>query len=138
MDRLVRITTALAVVAVAVVAAVVSYQHAYELVRSHGESGLTAKLLPFTVGGLIWAASMVAPAMANVIALAVVASRTKLDDPDALLRQPGIGHKLLPPPRPAGPLSSSPHRPVLNLARSGKRSSDSATASAPSVRNRLA
>jgi hypothetical protein len=59
MDRLIRITTALAVVAVAVVAAVISYQHAYELVRSHGESGVTARLLPFTVDGLIWAASMV-------------------------------------------------------------------------------
>ena len=30
-----------------------------ELVRSHGESGVTARLLPFTVDGLIWAASMV-------------------------------------------------------------------------------
>ena len=58
-DRLIRITTALAVMAVAVVAAVISYQHAYELVRSHGESGVTARLLPFTVDGLIWAASMV-------------------------------------------------------------------------------
>ena len=57
-DRLIRITTALAVVAVAVVAAVISYQHASELVRSHGESGVTARLLPFTVDGLIWAASM--------------------------------------------------------------------------------
>ena len=43
----------------AVVAAVISYQHAFELVRSHGEFGLTARLLPFTVNGLIWAASMV-------------------------------------------------------------------------------
>jgi Protein of unknown function (DUF2637) len=58
-DRLIRITTALAVVTVAVVAAIISYQHAYELVRSHGESGMTARLLPFTVDGLIWAASMV-------------------------------------------------------------------------------
>ena len=33
-DRLIRITTALAVVAVAVVAAIISYQHAYDLVRS--------------------------------------------------------------------------------------------------------
>jgi hypothetical protein len=41
MDRLIRITTALAVVAV--VAAVFSYEHAYELVRSHRESGLTAR-----------------------------------------------------------------------------------------------
>ena len=58
-DRLIRVTTALAVVAVAVVAAIISYQHAYELVRSHGESSVTARLLPFTVDGLIWAASMV-------------------------------------------------------------------------------
>ncbi len=59
MDRLIRITTVIAVMAVAVVAAVISYQHAYELVRLHGEFGTTARLLPFTVDGLIWAASMV-------------------------------------------------------------------------------
>jgi hypothetical protein len=58
-DRLIRLTTALAVGAVAGVAAIISYQHAYELVTSHGESGITAHLLPFTVDGLIWAASMV-------------------------------------------------------------------------------
>jgi hypothetical protein len=58
-DRLTRITTALAVLMVAGVAATISYQHAYELVRSHGETGVTARLLPFTVDGLIWAASMV-------------------------------------------------------------------------------
>ncbi len=58
-DRLIRITTAAAVITVAAVAAVISYQHAYELVRSHGEAGLTARLLPFTVDGLIWAASTV-------------------------------------------------------------------------------
>jgi uncharacterized protein DUF2637 len=58
-DRLIRFTTALAVMAVARVAAIISYQHAYELVRAHGEAGLTARLLPFTVDGLIWAASMV-------------------------------------------------------------------------------
>jgi hypothetical protein len=58
-DRLIRLTTALAVLAVAGVAAIISYQHAYELVSSHGETGLTARLLPFTVDGLIWAASMV-------------------------------------------------------------------------------
>ncbi|TDD69413.1 DUF2637 domain-containing protein [Actinomadura darangshiensis] len=46
-------------VAVAAVAAVISYRHAYELVHSHGESGPTARLVPFTVDGLIWAASMV-------------------------------------------------------------------------------
>ncbi|XNL83015.1 DUF2637 domain-containing protein [Actinomadura madurae] len=46
-------------VAVAAVAAVISYRHAYELVHAHGESGPTARLVPFTVDGLIWAASMV-------------------------------------------------------------------------------
>jgi Protein of unknown function (DUF2637) len=57
-DRLIRITTALAVATVAAVAAVISYRHAYELVSTHGESGLTARLVPFTVDGLILAASM--------------------------------------------------------------------------------
>jgi len=58
-DRLIRITTAIAVVIVATVAAVISYRRAYELVRMNGESGTTARLVPFTVDGLIWAASMV-------------------------------------------------------------------------------
>lgn len=44
-DRLIRLTTALAVLMVASVAVVISYQHAYELVRSHGETGMTAHLL---------------------------------------------------------------------------------------------
>ena len=57
-DRLIRITTALAVAAVAAVAAVISYRHAYELVSTPGESGLTARLAPFTVDGLILAAKM--------------------------------------------------------------------------------
>src|SRR5438270_850391 len=58
-DRLIRLTTALAVLMVAGVTAVISSQHAYELITSHGEIGFTARLLPFTVDGLIWAASMV-------------------------------------------------------------------------------
>ena len=57
-DKLIRITTALAVATVAAVAAVISYRHAYELVSTHGETGLTARLVPFTVDGLIVAASM--------------------------------------------------------------------------------
>lgn len=57
-DRLIRITTALAVATVAAVAAVISYRHAYELVSTHGETGLTARLIPFTVDRLILAASM--------------------------------------------------------------------------------
>jgi hypothetical protein len=58
-DRLVRITTALVVVGVATVAAIVSYQHAYELVRAHGDVGWTARLVPLTVDGLIYSSSMV-------------------------------------------------------------------------------
>src|SRR3984885_12197043 len=57
-DRLIRITPALAVAPVAAVAAFISYRHAYELVSTHGETGVTARLLPFTVDGLILAASM--------------------------------------------------------------------------------
>jgi hypothetical protein len=57
-DRLIRLTTAAAVATVAAVAAVVSYHHAYELVSTHGETGLTAQLVPFTVDGLILAPSM--------------------------------------------------------------------------------
>jgi hypothetical protein len=44
---------------VAVVAAAVSYEHAYALVHAHGEAGWTARLIPLTVDGLIWASSMV-------------------------------------------------------------------------------
>lgn len=58
-DRLIRTTTAMAVLTVAVIAAIISYRHAYELVAAHGESGPTARLVPLTVDGLIWAASMV-------------------------------------------------------------------------------
>ena len=58
-DHLIKTTTALAVIAVASVAAIISCEHAYEHVSTHGEHGLTARLLPFTVDGLIWAASMV-------------------------------------------------------------------------------
>src|SRR6202050_870973 len=57
-DRLIGITTALAVAGVAAVAAIISYRHAYELVSTHGETGLTARLIPFTVDGLILAPSM--------------------------------------------------------------------------------
>lgn len=57
--KAIRWSTAAAVIGVAVVAAVVSYEHAYALVRAHGETGWTARLIPLTVDGLIWASSMV-------------------------------------------------------------------------------
>ena len=46
-----------AVVGVAAVAVVASYEHAYDLVRLHGEAGWTARLVPLTVDGLIYASS---------------------------------------------------------------------------------
>lgn len=58
-DRVIRWSTAAAVIGVAVVAAVVSYEHGYALVRVHGETGWTVRLIPLTVDGLIWASSMV-------------------------------------------------------------------------------
>ena len=58
-DRVIRWTTAVAVIGVAAVAAIASYEHAYDLVRAHGETGWTARLVPLTVGGLIYASSMV-------------------------------------------------------------------------------
>jgi len=58
-DKAIRWATAAAVIGVAVVAATVSYEHAYALVRAHGETGWTAHLIPLTVDGLIWASSMV-------------------------------------------------------------------------------
>ena len=58
-DRVIRWSTTLAVVGVAAVAAVASYEHAYALVRAHGETGWTARLIPLTVDGLVYASSMV-------------------------------------------------------------------------------
>jgi hypothetical protein len=58
-DQVIRWSTALAVLGVAAVAAVASYEHAYDLVRAHGESGWTAHMVPLTVDGLIYASSMV-------------------------------------------------------------------------------
>jgi Protein of unknown function (DUF2637) len=58
-DRVIRWSTAGAVLGVAAVAAVASYEHAYDLVRVHGEAGWTARLIPLTVDGLIYASSMV-------------------------------------------------------------------------------
>jgi hypothetical protein len=58
-DQIIRWSTALAVLGVAAVGAVASYQHAYDLVRAHGELGWTAHMTPLTVDGLIYASSMV-------------------------------------------------------------------------------
>src|SRR5580704_3394482 len=58
-EHVIRWSTAGAVLGVAAIAAVASYEHAYDLVRAHGESGWTARMVPLTVDGLVYASSMV-------------------------------------------------------------------------------
>ena len=58
-DRAIRRSTAAAVLAVAGIAAYVSYWHAYAVVHAHGETGITARLEPATIDGLVYASSMV-------------------------------------------------------------------------------
>jgi hypothetical protein len=58
--RAVRVGTACVVVGVAAVAGYVSYRHAYELVLANGEEPTAAALVPLTVDGLIFAASLTA------------------------------------------------------------------------------
>jgi hypothetical protein len=58
-DRAIRLSTAAAVLAVAGIAAYVSYWHAYAVVRAHGATGITAGLEPATIDGLVYASSMV-------------------------------------------------------------------------------
>jgi hypothetical protein len=58
-DHLIRVSTAAVVLAVAGVAAYISYWHAYAVVREYGENGVTALLEPATIDGLVYASSMV-------------------------------------------------------------------------------
>jgi hypothetical protein len=55
-DRVIRWTTASAA---AGVAAMASYEHAYALVRVHGEAGRTGRPVPLTMDGLTYATSIV-------------------------------------------------------------------------------
>ena len=57
--QIIRWSTAGAVAGVAAVAAVASCEHAYALVRAHGETGWTGRLVPLTADGLVYASSMV-------------------------------------------------------------------------------
>ena len=54
-DHAIRLSTAAAVLAVAGIAAYVSYWHAYAVVRAYGGSGITARLEPATIDGLVYA-----------------------------------------------------------------------------------
>jgi nitrate reductase NapE component len=58
-DHAIRLSTAMAVLAMAGIAAYVSYWHAYAVVRAHGETGITARLEPARIDGLVYASSMV-------------------------------------------------------------------------------
>jgi hypothetical protein len=58
-DRAIRISTATVVLAVAGIAAYISYWHAYAVVREYGETGVTARHEPATIDGLVYASSMV-------------------------------------------------------------------------------
>jgi hypothetical protein len=84
-DRAIRVSTAIAVLAVAGVAAYVSCWHASAVVCAHGETGVTARLEPATIDGLVYASSMVTlyaarhrlpvPALARwMLALGIVAT----------------------------------------------------------------
>jgi hypothetical protein len=58
-DRAIRISATVAVLGVASIAAYISYWHAYEVISAHGESGVTARLEPATIDGLVYCSSMV-------------------------------------------------------------------------------
>jgi hypothetical protein len=58
-DTAIRVSTAAVVLAVAGIAAYISYWHAYTVVRQYGEGGVTALLEPGTIDGLVYASSMV-------------------------------------------------------------------------------
>jgi len=57
-DRAICLSAVAAVLAVAGIAAYVSYRNAYAVIRAHGETGITALLEPATIDGLIYASSM--------------------------------------------------------------------------------
>jgi hypothetical protein len=84
-DRAIRASATVAVLGVAGIAAYISYWHAYEVIRAHGESGVTARLEPATIDGLVYCSSMVVlyaarhqlrvPALARwLLALGIVAT----------------------------------------------------------------
>ena len=66
-DRAIRLSAAAAVLAVAGIAAYVSYGHACAVVRAHGETGITARLEPATIDGLLCASSMLSGGRQGVV-----------------------------------------------------------------------
>jgi hypothetical protein len=80
-DRVIRLSTAAVVLAVAGIAAYVSYWHAYAVVRAHGEAGITALFEPATIDGLVYASSMVV----------LYAARHRVPVPSLARWLPGLG-----------------------------------------------
>lgn len=64
-DKTIRWITATTVLALGLVAAVVSYQHALDVALSHGQYGRTAQLTPLTIDGVVLASGMVLLACAR-------------------------------------------------------------------------
>lgn len=58
-DRFIRLSAAATVVAIGAIAAFISYRHALDVATAHGESGATGRLVPLTIDGLVYVASMV-------------------------------------------------------------------------------
>lgn len=58
-DRFTRVSAAATVVVIGAIAAYISYMHALDVATDHGETGTTGKLLPLTIDGLVYVASMV-------------------------------------------------------------------------------
>jgi Protein of unknown function (DUF2637) len=58
-DRAIRASATAAVLGVAAIAAYISYWHAHEVISAHGETGVTARLEPATIDGLVYCSSMV-------------------------------------------------------------------------------
>jgi hypothetical protein len=58
MSFFIRFTMVLAVIAVAIVAGWLSYEHAYHVALAHGQTGWLARLYPVSIDGLVYCASM--------------------------------------------------------------------------------
>jgi hypothetical protein len=78
-DRVISWSTAVAVIGVAAVAAVVSYEHAGDLIRAHGEAGWTARL-PSARPGYLSSVLPTAPSPARYDEI-VSAQPVELEDP---------------------------------------------------------
>jgi len=89
-DRVIRWSTALAVLGVAAVAAVASYEHAYEFLRAHGESGWT------TTDGKTRTAIIAAIDGAGVCGATRPASSMASTTPSVLRRMPARGVRCRP------------------------------------------